>query len=104
MDTVQQNLIRINNKLIADFMGIDFIVRDGFDKNGESFLKYHTSWNSLMPVVEKIMAITDMEGVRKDRLDFEKSLIAKYHIGTDIDTVWAAVVNFIQWYTQNKNQ
>lgn len=69
-----------NNKLIAEFMGIDFNVnefqmdsqsplypylltanmrywdeRDGdFDLNPYSFLIFHEDWNWLMPVVEKI--------------------------------------------------
>ena len=42
-----------NNKLIADFMGVKQHRFDGLTKI-EKVLKYHTDWNWLMAVVEKI--------------------------------------------------
>ena len=52
------------NKLIAEFMEVHEIMHDGyseydFDDNTldvvhEEELQYHTSWDWLMPVVEKI--------------------------------------------------
>ena len=53
-----------DNKLIAEFMEVHEIMHDGyseydFDDNtlgvvAEDELQYHTEWNWLMPVVEKI--------------------------------------------------
>lgn len=54
-----------DNKLIADFMGVNVITIDDVRENKnpyissadghlESDLKYHSSWDWLMPVVEKI--------------------------------------------------
>tara|TARA_R100001440_G_scaffold36967_1_gene56203 strand:+ start:570 stop:860 length:291 start_codon:yes stop_codon:yes gene_type:complete len=49
------------NKLIAEFMGLCPLSRSGFisDKKQEYYgslsdLQYHTSWDWLMPVVQKI--------------------------------------------------
>ena len=47
-----------DNKLIAEFMGA-YSEEDGYDysKVGNKGLYYHTSWDWLMPVVEKIEAL-----------------------------------------------
>jgi hypothetical protein len=56
-----------SNKLIAEFMGLETIDRCYFEhltKEGDRelthhiLLKYHTSWDWLMSVVEKIESIT----------------------------------------------
>lgn len=52
-----------NNSLIAEFMGVKYIVEyqtyqmiiDGVEQHKSPYeMIYHTSWNMLMPVVEKI--------------------------------------------------
>jgi hypothetical protein len=42
-----------NNKLIAEFMGIDQVDIDTWLETNSN-LHYHTSWDWLMPVIEKI--------------------------------------------------
>ena len=43
-----------NNKLIAEFMGVDQVDIDyAINEHGE--LKYHSSWKWLVPVVKKIV-------------------------------------------------
>jgi hypothetical protein len=54
-----------NNKLIAEFMGADFNDKGmtricgkfGLERVSALNLKYHTSWDWLMPVVEKIESL-----------------------------------------------
>ena len=93
------------NKLIAEFMGWEKspypntpnkMYRDD-NVNVLSIhvadLQYHTSWDWLMPVVEKIESLhAEIHG---DKIKyFEFSISNKYY--------WLAVVDFIQWYNSNK--
>ena len=80
----------------------------------EEHLNYHSSWNWLMPVVEKIIKdnMTDFY----DEFDMCKSDTFFVTIGSDgaysshgisknslIEATWLAVVEFIKWYnTQTK--
>ena len=110
------------NKLIAEFMGVKPV--DGFYNgwelhkaglpfsygamgNGTSDPKFHSSWDWLMPVVEKV-----------ESLGFETSI---YHLPqvlntvkiisgrndvigvnrkTKIEATWLAVTEFIKWYNE----
>ena len=65
-NTIKNNKLKevYNIKIIAEFMGLCPLSRSGFisDKNQEYYeslsdLQYHTSWDWLMPVVEKISDI-----------------------------------------------
>lgn len=84
-------------------------------------LKYHSSWDWLMPVVEKIESIgydTRIAFIRERNngvdskthiCDIEKSNNSEgiiYHKGNSkLDATYKAVVQFIQWYnTQNSNK
>ena len=62
-----------NNKLIAKFMGVNVITLDDVRKNKNPYfssadgyledeMRYHTSWDWLMPVVEKIESLRDTNG------------------------------------------
>jgi hypothetical protein len=85
------------NKLIAEFMdkpewGNEFNV---------SHVKYHFSWDWLMPVYIKIAKEEKLWG------DYEESIII-FNIMYDrlgdaegIDKVYESVVEFIKWYNQN---
>lgn len=108
------------NKLIADFMGMIGINEHLYRKHnapwiqtGAENLEYHTSWDWLMPVVEKINK-TDIPNN-----DFPASVIifkTTVHINDDeqiliettatkegglIGAIWQAVVEFIKWYNTN---
>lgn len=114
--------IEDNNILIAAFMG--FSVRD-FDgahwryteKENENQpyyrwglcrdLKYHTSWDWLMPVVEKIEGLGYKFQVCRRRVEIIKDnfsegdgiMIIKEE--TKIKSVFKGCIEFIQWYNQN---
>jgi len=109
-----------NNKLIAKFMGVVFHDDENqyYDNNGLYIgedLQYHSSWDWLMPVVDKINTMDD----------FNYSVSINYHYTsiTDNNTLYdivdesadgntidcrfrqgcyKAVVKFIEWYNESK--
>ncbi len=124
--------IMSTNQFIAEFMGFKMQVEDFHginiiqDPDGETYdlgqLKYNTSWDYLMPVVEKIedlsfnsgygfsVIIDNWECFIKDRLSGEiiVSVSAtasdnKYKSISKIDAVFKAVIEFINWYN-NRNK
>jgi hypothetical protein len=100
---------KTDNELIAEFIGDQGQrLNDPKWKSGDEliYLKYHKSWDWLMPVVEKI-----------ETLKFSVMVIGKYtriqcphpykEFATDIcetkiQSVYKAVVEFIKWYNQQK--
>ena len=76
-----------DNKLIAEFMGYPNIANDKDKKDYlEDCVKYHESWDWLMPVVQKIEQYC--EGVPQEMLN-----ISLY---SDINEVYNAVIEFIK--------
>jgi len=116
-----------SNKLIAEFMGWKQVTSHGslvwdrpkidsqkplfgelVDKKENG--KYHSSWDWLMPVVERIEAdyqhsvsicwqhcIVSNAGYNK--MEFGIELASS----TKLDATYNAVVEFIKWYNQQKN-
>jgi hypothetical protein len=72
-----------NNKLIAEFMGVDQVDIDTWLETNSN-LHYHTSWDWLMPVIDKCY----QEHMSKH--------IADAVMTCDIDTTYKAVVEFIK--------
>jgi hypothetical protein len=95
------------NKLIAEFMGFEFTKHgnvwipnlypkevhrpnSGETTFGIENLLFNSSWDWLMPVVEKIGSLeTNMCGI----------VLSMFYEG-DIYEVWLHVVSFIEWYNQ----
>jgi hypothetical protein len=110
-----------NNKLIAEFMGLT-ITTDGislFDTDYKPLKNYHSDWNWIMDVVDKI-------NNTKDEFDNSYTLTIGsgwvwvdphiggriYFSGNEIGhkkepmilKVYRGVVEFIKWYNKNKEQ
>lgn len=114
------------NKLIAEFMGYKFYEHLPLKRNGwqlesnkdtaiylthsDEDLKYHNSWDWLMPVVEKIenlganvligrmfCEIKYTNPLNEGEI-FEKKIVS----GIKINAVNGSVVEFIKWYNENK--
>lgn len=124
------------NRLIAEFMGYKYYPDDTLngikgvlrhperlslhlDINKRGCAEYHTDWNELMPVVEKIETTTNPESTYKDHtmiVSIETGYCLVSENGeapvcefiadeseTKIQTVWKLVVSFINWYNLSKN-
>jgi hypothetical protein len=124
---MKTNEILQGNRILAEFMGLKpgynsytkkynwgdgiFFMTDG-DTIEEvmdaiaGYAKYHSSWDWLMPVVEKIEALGyDVEiGSQYVRIDDgldEGFGIDSWNSGSKIEAVFTACVEFAKWY---KNQ
>ena len=88
-----------NNKLIAEFMGVDQVDIDyAFNEHGQ--LKYHLSWDWLMPVVQKI-------GDEYLNTPFDETyshLTEQYENIWTIEDTYNAVVEFIKDQNTIKNK
>lgn len=106
---------REGNVLIAKFEGLRYIedgdsVYDGKVAICVDNLEYHSSWNALMPVVEKIESIdlprgcfyevliaNDYCSIKvKSEQDFFFVETNAFQCKNKIDAVWQTVVKFIQ--------
>jgi hypothetical protein len=113
-----------NNKLIADFMELKpiFISPDFYGiqkdhvhitgKNTDFVMfefsksaKYHSDWNWLMEVVEKIESLNYTVSIRNHICRIEMLLLEDIVISEDIpkiQAVYNTCVEFIKWYSADK--
>ena len=123
-----------NNKLIAEFMGGEFanhncqptayweFWKDEPPSNApyifNRHLKYHTSWDWLMPVVEKVTSLTKEKRYippgkyleykeQRDKYDEQWEKLFDYQaynfFSGEIKSIYQAIVEFIKWYNSNKD-
>ena len=84
-----------NNKLIAEFMDLR---STGMSIYKESEYKYHTEWNWLMPVGEKIDAMFGED----DEVDDAINRVHNAVLSFDIDNTYRAIVEFIEDYNDEQ--
>ena len=118
----------MNNKRIAEFMGMEFgddgtmCYDDAENRHPPTptdMLAFHTSWDWLMPVVEKINDLTDDWGNTNDFTIGNGFVWVDPHIGDRIffsgnnpedkkepmiSKVYRGAVKFIEQYTTTQNQ
>lgn len=122
------------NKLIAEFMGAEnetgyfqastigktkvptgrMWMKERFPNNmhlcKEDDLRYHSSWDWIMPVVEKIRNIVDKKEYDKEGLLFYKEALSRYVpirnelVKINLSNVHYCVVEFILWYNSTLKQ
>jgi len=107
----QQEIIE-GNKLIAEFMGFLFdesktddhkfyseSTQGGWTSKRYVNPKYHSSWDWLMPVVEKINETCKNTGYVDDIILFDLHIV-----GCAISDVWQGCIDYIRWFnTQSTN-
>jgi len=98
-----------NNKLIAEFMEYaDLGTKGDFyrrDNKCYSYLKYHKSWDWLMPVVRKcsdIGGMYDYDTPERDKFEdiFYMDNMFSEFLQMDIETIYIRVVEFIKQYNK----
>lgn len=90
----KQTEITERNKLIAQFMGLSHL----HNQTRVETLKYHSSWDWLMPVVEKIEKTFAYVNIKGCAVNI--STIIETSAPTKIEATWIAVVMFIKWYNE----
>ena len=130
---MEQNEILEGNKLIAKFMGGKYqkankkqdieeryfnLINNGY-YHTVSQLRYHISWDWIMPVVKKIETfrfhqfsvtitddlceITKFVNTDKNLKKCKQLKIISILSDNKINAVYLAVVEFIKWYNKNAN-
>lgn len=115
---MKQTEIIEGNKLIAEFMGIDFITKNSrYRVTGNDFTephnsRFHSSWDWLMPVVEKITNIlkekqhVPIGSLEYDKYDQQWKRLFNYQsynfFQADIIPIYNAMLDFIKWYNSQK--
>lgn len=106
------------NRLIAEFMGASFddlgnvsfvMPADGIGLAGcgQHAIKYHSSWDWLMPVVEKIEKLGYGFVIIGEQTEIYTNYDGQLFVEdgeTKIESVWKVVISFIKWYNQNKEK
>jgi hypothetical protein len=116
------------NKLIAEFMGYKLAkcnnglawerptlscIHDNYSLHGrlwrekDSYYKWKTSWDWLMPVIHNCTKIIENYGYDSDERDYIEDEIFNLDntlsefLNNDIESVCARVVEFIKYYNKN---
>jgi len=127
-----------NNKLIAEFLFPEMLDKKAIEKNGleigknmiqkmgvylndYSNSRYHTSWDWLMPVVEKIWNLgysVDILSLRRIHIhrndnglidsqpEYDEELRGRtslYHNHSNISCLYEAIAEFIEWHNKQTN-
>jgi hypothetical protein len=117
---MKENEIIQNNKLIAEFIGMQNTNIGWYDNNEVLTIKdnntfdellFHSSWDWLMPVVRKIVDLCINDGVegnfKEDWTLFESeqytSILNTVSLAI-IEDSYKVVVEFIKWYNETKNR
>jgi 3-methyladenine DNA glycosylase Mpg len=93
------------NKLIAEFMNINI---NSWNRkwfiNTYTSLKYHSSWDWLMEVVQKIWGITNCsDSIFRFTVGYKTYIMLENDTGKHIEVCWNTCLAFIKWYNQNKS-
>ena len=98
------------NKIIMIFMGI----KTDLPSSALTICQYHSSWDWLMPVVEKIESlgyVTQIWGLWNKNYTYSFSITQKGNLNiqvgrgisdhSKIESVYTGVIEFINWYNKN---
>ena len=107
--------MKTSNKIIVEFFGYmdNGCCEDGFLIDPETnndvsidYLQFHSDWNCLMEVVEKIESLGFFFEIKRNWAKITKDkivIVVRWEEDNNkIEAVYNASVEFIKWYNQNK--
>ncbi len=116
MSTISKEDLLIGNELIAKFVG--YQKETGYQYNFYGIAKpkgatthlyipnarYHTSWDWLRPVIDKIKEVWQSDKIDVQLLceDEEACKIKHLTVWASIETTWQCVLSFINWYNNQQ--
>lgn len=120
---IEEKEILEGNRLIAEFMGGKYDKDTNFPIHPNDIwlpthgivnyttinigygkiLLYHSSWDWLIPVIKKIREIINVELNVDSFEEIRERKLTLNPYDYNIEQVYKAVVEFIKWYNQNKN-
>ncbi len=109
METLTQNksiatFMELEESETGDFSGSSHMAwfKNGIKIYDNAYIPYHTSWNWLMPVVEKIKSIETAKRIGIIEFGDWNEVLNKALITVNIKTIYTAVVEFITWLNKHK--
>lgn len=96
-------------RLVGEYMNVDISDYTSYPEEGrkcytENDLKYHCSWDWLMPVIRKIINDIGVKTAAECTSEewFQNTRICQMYIGIDIELAFYYVVEYIKWHNKNK--
>lgn len=102
--TIRKEVVHGLLRFVPDWRHKTGVVTSGVSYRSVDTLKFHTSWDWLMPVVDKIASL---EKENRENLVHNRDAYKHYNfvlempIGTRIQTVFELCLQFILWYNEN---
>jgi hypothetical protein len=97
--------MKTENELIAEFMpksGVFYLdPTNGITLCEIEDLKYHSSWDWLMPAVSKVNTLFDEDSLHGLDVDVYRSM-QDWVASVNIQNAYADLVTIIKWYNENK--
>lgn len=107
MELTQEEII-IGTEVIGEFMDSLTVDMHGNIKEDLTSFKYHSSWNDLMPVVEKIESLGYVVNIKQNTVFMQNNnKVENCMHGYTVEkskkvAIYKAVIQFIKWYNQQK--
>lgn len=98
------------NRLIAEFDGWKYSKSGKTVRKGGPYtspyrltdIKFHSSWDQLMPVAKKIIETTPLRGKAMAHINKMERVVSAL-MTADFEKVYVACIVFIQWYNEQSN-
>jgi hypothetical protein len=102
---LEQDKIDKGNRLIVKYFGY-FADKDAVVVNMRGYaydqLKFHESYDWIMPIVHKICEQISNRSVPSSPIEMYARKIATMHLNNSVESIWHSVVDYIAWYNSDE--